>query len=165
MRTDRGFSLIELLVVIGIITLLSVVVFASLSTARAKSRYGRTIAEMHQLQIAADAYSASTGDYPEDASNGQLPPNLTDEFVRAWPVPQCPGWTYDYDYWRPTDYSVAAPAAEKMARVVFLRSGVPKFYYCIKAAVGGLCKHPVDESNPLFIDIRDKSAKEITCSE
>lgn len=162
--SSRGFTLVELLVVIAIIGLLSAIVMASLLAARAKGRYARTIADMHQVGIAAEVFNANTGDYPEDASNGQLPPNATTDFLSSWPIPQCPGWSYDYDYWRPTDYSVAAPSAEKMARIVFLNAGVPKFYYCLKSA-SGLCKHPVDESDPNFIDIRDKATKEITCGE
>lgn len=161
----RGFTLIELLVVIAIIGLLSSVVLVTLSTARAKGRFARTIADMHQVQIAADAFAASTGDYPDDAVNGQLPPNATSDFLSSWPSAPCPGWTYDYDYWRPTDYSVVAPEQEKMSRIVFLRSGVPRFYYCIKPGISNLCKHPVDESDPTFIDIRDKEIKEITCAE
>jgi prepilin-type N-terminal cleavage/methylation domain-containing protein len=160
----RGFTLIELLVVIAIIGLLSSVVLATLSTARAKGRFARTIADMHQVQIAAETFNANTGDYPEDAMNGQLPPNATTDFLSAWPAAPCPGWTYDYDYWRPTDYSVVAPPDQKMARIVFLNAGVPKFYYCFKSA-GGICKHPIDESDPNFIDIRDKATKEITCME
>lgn len=53
MKTKRGFTLIELLVVIAIIGLLSSIVFASLSTARAKGRVAAVQGSMRSAQTAA----------------------------------------------------------------------------------------------------------------
>jgi len=52
-KTNRGFTLIELLVVIAIIGLLSSIVFASLSSARAKARVAAVQGSMRSAQTAA----------------------------------------------------------------------------------------------------------------
>ncbi len=63
----RGFTLIELLVVISIIGLLSSVVFASLSTARAKSRDARRKSDITQISKALELYYDKYGGYPTSA--------------------------------------------------------------------------------------------------
>ncbi len=63
-KGTQGFTLIELLVVIAIIGILSSVVLASLSTARAKSRDSRRIADIGQLQLALEMYYDASSTYP-----------------------------------------------------------------------------------------------------
>jgi type II secretion system protein G len=65
-RTHSGFTLIELLVVIAIIGVLSSVVLASLNTAREKARDARRKADLHEIQLALEAYAADTGLYPNE---------------------------------------------------------------------------------------------------
>ncbi len=60
----KGFTLIELMVVIAIITLLSSVVLAALSTAREKARVTKTVAEMKSLQTAIAQYQLDNGSVP-----------------------------------------------------------------------------------------------------
>lgn len=62
---QEGFTLIELLVVIAIISLLSSIVFASLSSARVKARDARRLSDIHQLVIALNLYASdNNGKYP-----------------------------------------------------------------------------------------------------
>ncbi|MBI1956918.1 MAG: prepilin-type N-terminal cleavage/methylation domain-containing protein [Candidatus Niyogibacteria bacterium] len=74
---SRGFTLIELLVVIAIIGVLASVVLASLNTARKKSRDARRIADIKQLQLAAELYFDSNSFYPvalvDMVTGGQIP--------------------------------------------------------------------------------------------
>jgi prepilin-type N-terminal cleavage/methylation domain-containing protein len=66
----QGFTLIELLVVIAIIALLSSIVFASLNSARMKSRNARRLSEMSQIKLALEMYFDDFGYYPTDNDGG-----------------------------------------------------------------------------------------------
>ncbi|MEI6660408.1 MAG: prepilin-type N-terminal cleavage/methylation domain-containing protein [bacterium] len=63
-KKKSGFTLVELLVVISIISLLSSVVLSALSSARQKSRVARRLSDLHQIQIALENYYTNNGSYP-----------------------------------------------------------------------------------------------------
>ncbi len=67
---ERGFTLIELLVVVAIIGLLGSMVLASLSTARAKARDVRRLADMRTMQTALEFYIDKFGRYPDSDFSG-----------------------------------------------------------------------------------------------
>lgn len=61
----RGFTLIELMVVIAIIGLLSTVIAAPISQAMKKGRDSKKISDLHSIQIAANLYAQDHGgNYP-----------------------------------------------------------------------------------------------------
>lgn len=64
MKTPKGFTLIELMVVIAIIGVLSSVVLASLNSARAKGRDAKRKAEMVSIQTALEMYYLDNNAYP-----------------------------------------------------------------------------------------------------
>ncbi len=68
MKETRGFTLIELLVVIAIIGILSVVVLASLNTAREKARNASYVAQMKEYQKALALHFSAQGSYPGNAT-------------------------------------------------------------------------------------------------
>jgi len=59
----RGFSLIELLVVISIVTLLSSIVFSNIRTARERSQDNSIIQQLHQLRNQAEIYRTTQPGY------------------------------------------------------------------------------------------------------
>lgn len=65
-KKNRGFSLIELMVVIGIIGVLSTIVMVSLSSAREKGRDARRIADIRNIQLALSLYYQDHYFYPKN---------------------------------------------------------------------------------------------------
>lgn len=70
----RGFTLIEILVVIAIIGILSTVIYASFDGARQQARNKALMAEMKEVQLALEVYKAQHRRYPSAA--GVYPANL-----------------------------------------------------------------------------------------
>ena len=66
-----GFTLIELLVSIGIISVLSGILYASFSEARAQARDDTRMAQLKELQLAIERYKNQTGKYPEQCDSGR----------------------------------------------------------------------------------------------
>lgn len=65
-RRYRGFTLVELLVAISIISLLSSIVFASVNSARNKAKYSRAGAELNQFVKAAIIAQGESGNRLQD---------------------------------------------------------------------------------------------------
>lgn len=64
-RKPKAFTLIELLVVIAIIGLLSTIIAANMSAARAKGRDAKRISDMRTIQVALEEYYNDYGLYPK----------------------------------------------------------------------------------------------------
>jgi len=60
---NKGFTLIEMLIVITIIALLASLILVGMGGARAKARDARRIADLHNVQNALELYYAKNGTY------------------------------------------------------------------------------------------------------
>ena len=65
----RGFTLVELLVVIAIIALLSTLSVVALNSARAKARDARRLSDIKQIRTALEMYFDSALTYPTTTCN------------------------------------------------------------------------------------------------
>ncbi len=69
MRRRRGFTLIELMVVISIISLLSSIVLATVKTTQMKARDTRRKQDLHQIRIALNLYYNDKGYLPHTSND------------------------------------------------------------------------------------------------
>ncbi len=60
----KGFTLVELLIVIGIIALLAILVLVSLNTTHQRSRDTKRITDIKQVQLALEMYWNDNANYP-----------------------------------------------------------------------------------------------------
>jgi prepilin-type N-terminal cleavage/methylation domain-containing protein len=101
----RGFTLLELLVVISIIGILAAVLIPSLLAAKNDAYNARAKAELKEIDTALELYANDHGGYPPDADRG-LPPGLETYLgPGTWPAAPWPGSVYDWDNWAPSDLS------------------------------------------------------------
>jgi len=67
---SRGFTLVELIVVIAILAVLAGIVAPKVQTHIMRSRDARRLADVHQIQTAITAYYSDRGNYPPPVKNG-----------------------------------------------------------------------------------------------
>lgn len=100
----RGFTLIEIMVVIAIIGILASIVMAALGTAKGSARDGRRVSDIKNIQLALSLYYNDNGFYPTDiyqaynSSDGVNP--ATDGLLGAYmsKVPNDPTTNAVYPY-------------------------------------------------------------------
>jgi prepilin-type N-terminal cleavage/methylation domain-containing protein len=71
--TRQGFTIIELLVVISIVSVLATIIMFSFVGVRQSGRDSQRRSDIRQIQIALELYRADTGVYPDALSNGPHP--------------------------------------------------------------------------------------------
>jgi len=99
---NRGFTFVELLVVITIIAVLTAIGVANYSTVTKKSRDSRRKADLEQIRAALEIYRSDIGNYPIDAEVDMSCPDegatlVAGENIYMDPIP-CDPKTPDYDY-------------------------------------------------------------------
>ena len=95
---NKGFTLVELLIVIAIIGVLSSVVLSSLNISRNKANDAKRIASIKQLQTALETYYNDNGQYPSSADvafPGVLT-TLTPAYISQIPVDPNPATPFRY---------------------------------------------------------------------
>jgi len=95
---NKGFTLIEILVVVAIIGILSSVILVGLNGARKQGRDARRIADLRQIQTGLELYFMSKSEYPPNSNWATLKSNLIGAGIGISNVPDDPinGWSYGY---------------------------------------------------------------------
>ena len=69
--SESGFTLIELLIVIVVLGILAAIVVFSLTGVSGQSKQAACTSDGKTVEIAADAYQAAKGTYPDAGATGQ----------------------------------------------------------------------------------------------
>ncbi len=75
-RTERGFTLLELMVVVMVISLLAGFAMPKFSAVRKRATAAEAIGALDVIRHAAFAYNETTGDWAPGGSTGVVPPEL-----------------------------------------------------------------------------------------
>ena len=112
-KSEKGFTLVELLVVVGIIVALAAVIIPNVSRFTGKGNEGALSAEAENVQAAMDTMMANTGSI--DVAGYDL---VTDFATQSWTALPTAGG--------------ASPNVEVLSG--YLRADTTKFFYCFDAA-------------------------------
>lgn len=107
----KGFTLIEILIVVAIIGLLSSVVLVGLGSFRARGRDARRISDLRQVQSGLELYYAKNQSYPAAASWDALRTVLIAAGIGISDISNDPLTDRNYGYCKTTDnynYAIAA---------------------------------------------------------
>lgn len=96
---QSGFTLVEVLVVVGIIGLLASVVLVGLGTFRMRSRDARRIADLREVQNALELYYTKNNEYPAAATTWDaFGDSLIGAEIGVNSIPNDPKGDRDYEY-------------------------------------------------------------------
>jgi len=99
--SKRGFTLIELMVVVVIVGVLAAIAIPKFSEAARKSKYSQARLHLKRMYQALDNFYAERGCYPKDVWPNINPPGLVPNYLDEWPGPDRDplNAVYDYEQW------------------------------------------------------------------
>jgi prepilin-type N-terminal cleavage/methylation domain-containing protein len=93
-----AFTLVELMIVVGIVSLLAALSFPSMVRARESSLNSRMAADLRLARDSFVEYAADNGKYPPDTMPGVVPNGMADYLKRVpWTEPTVIGGQWDWD--------------------------------------------------------------------
>jgi prepilin-type N-terminal cleavage/methylation domain-containing protein len=104
MKETKGFTLIEILIVVAIIAILASIVVVGLGPTQELGRDARRVSDLHEVQNGLELYYSNYGAYPGSSSTistwSDLASALTNANIGVTSVPDDPssGKTYVYGY-------------------------------------------------------------------
>ncbi len=101
MRKNKGFTLVEILIVVAIIGILASIILVGLNSFRSSGRDARRIADVHQVQNALELYFTKNGSYPAAASWAALTSTIIGAGIGVNTLPNDPTVGRSYGYCNP----------------------------------------------------------------
>ena len=111
-RNQRGFTIVELLVVVAVIAILSAISFTIYHSVQSRSRVAKAQADTRTMASAIGAFQAHMGQMPAvlgdlTVSQSNVTGQIAGPFMASDPVPPA-GWTYNYSPGGATGYTITA---------------------------------------------------------
>jgi prepilin-type N-terminal cleavage/methylation domain-containing protein len=100
MGRERGFTLVEIMIVVAIIAILAVIAIPSVLRAREQAHRTLFISALRVGRDACDAYVIENNGWPPDVNRGVLPAGMATYFNAHfdWTAPTSIGGRWDWDY-------------------------------------------------------------------
>jgi general secretion pathway protein G len=96
MKNKKGFTLVELLVVMTIIMVVTVIGMVNYGSANKKSRDAKRKSDLESVRVALEMYRQDNGSYPGD--EGEDENDLKPDYIQELPEdPKSPDQDYGYD--------------------------------------------------------------------
>lgn len=98
LSSSKGFTLVELLVVISIIGILATLLLLQLGVARQRARDAKRIVDISQVRTAAELYFDDAGQYPQVATWLSLGTLIVPKYMTQLPKDPLNNGNYTYNY-------------------------------------------------------------------
>jgi prepilin-type N-terminal cleavage/methylation domain-containing protein len=100
MRRERGFTLVEIMIVVAIVAILAVIALPSVLRARERAHRTLFISALRVARDACDIYVIENNGSPPDVNRGVLPAGMATYFNANfnWTAPTPIGGRWDWDY-------------------------------------------------------------------
>ena len=98
MRRDRGFSVLELMIVLSIVGLLLRIALPTYTNLVRNARAAQVASDFNTLRAAAFAYHAASNGWPGESGTGVMPPELKGYLPRGFSFTKT-NYSLDWENW------------------------------------------------------------------
>ncbi|HJT82185.1 MAG TPA: type II secretion system protein [Chthoniobacterales bacterium] len=96
----RGFTLVEIMIVVSVVALLAIIAVPSFLRAREQARSAKFVNAIRIASGAFEVYATEHNGYPADVNRGIIPAGMATYFSKTfdWTKPTPLGGNWDWDY-------------------------------------------------------------------